>query len=79
VGKKSARGKTLAKLLVAMPRKASATKRAASDAPVFAYIASVPQPQRGIAERIDAKDPDQGVKTCDGLIATVDTGYFQFR
>lgn len=33
--------------------KASAAKAAAGDAPVFAYIASLPQPQRGIAERID--------------------------
>jgi hypothetical protein len=34
--------------------KASDAKTADGDAPVFAYIASVPQPQRGIAERIDA-------------------------
>jgi len=33
--------------------KASAAKAAAGDKPVFAYIASLPQPQRGIAERID--------------------------
>lgn len=33
--------------------KASAAKAAAGDNPVFAYIASLPQPQRGIAERID--------------------------
>ncbi len=33
--------------------KASAAKAAAGDEPVFAYIASLPQPQRGIAERID--------------------------
>src|SRR3954471_347806 len=54
VGKKSAPGKTPAKLLVAMTGKASAAKTASGDAPVFAYIASLPQPQRGIAERIDA-------------------------
>jgi hypothetical protein len=29
-------------------------KTAMGDAPVFAYIATLPQPQRGIAERIDA-------------------------
>ena len=40
-------------LLVAMTGKASAAKAAAGDKPVFAYIASLPQPQRGIAERID--------------------------
>ncbi len=34
--------------------KASAAKAAVGDKPVFAYIASLPQPQRGIAERVDA-------------------------
>lgn len=34
--------------------KASLAKAAVGDKPVFAYIASLPQPQRGIAERIDA-------------------------
>jgi hypothetical protein len=34
--------------------KASSAKAAAGDRPVFAYIASLPQPQRGIAERVDA-------------------------
>ena len=34
--------------------KASPAKAAEGDAPVFAYIASLPQPQRGIAERVDA-------------------------
>jgi hypothetical protein len=34
--------------------KASDAKAAEGDAPVFAYIASLPQPQREIAERIDA-------------------------
>jgi hypothetical protein len=52
--KKTASGKTAPKLLVAMTGKASAAKAAEGDAPVFAYIASLPQPQRGIAERIDA-------------------------
>jgi hypothetical protein len=41
-------------LLVAMTGKASPAKAAEGDAPVYAYIASLPQPQRGIAERIDA-------------------------
>jgi hypothetical protein len=53
-GEKTAQGKTPAKLLVAMTGKASAAKTAEGDEPVFAYIASLPQPQRGIAERIDA-------------------------
>jgi hypothetical protein len=52
--KKTARGNAPAKLLVAMTGKASAAKAAEGDAPVFAYIASLPQPQRGVAERIDA-------------------------
>lgn len=34
--------------------KASSAKAADGDEPVFAYIASLPQPQRGIAEKIDA-------------------------
>ena len=34
--------------------KASAARAAVGDEPVFAYIASLPQPQRGIAERVDA-------------------------
>ncbi|MFC7300357.1 DUF1801 domain-containing protein [Cognatiluteimonas weifangensis] len=37
----------------AMNGKASPAKAAIGDKPVFAYIASLPQPQRGIAERID--------------------------
>jgi hypothetical protein len=43
-----------AKLFDAMTGKASAAKAAEGDAPVFAYIASLPQPQRDIAERVDA-------------------------
>lgn len=34
--------------------KASSAKAAVGDKPVFAYIAGLPQPQRGIAERVDA-------------------------
>src|SRR5262245_8247382 len=34
--------------------KASYAKAADGDKPVFAYIASLPEPQRGIAERVDA-------------------------
>ena len=52
--KKTTRGKTTTKLLVAMTGKASAAKAAEGDEPVFAYIASLPQPQREIAEHIDA-------------------------
>ncbi len=35
--------------------KASPAKAALGDKPVFAYIASLPQPQRGIAERVDER------------------------
>jgi hypothetical protein len=52
--KEAAKSKAPAKLLVAMTGKASAAKAAEGDEPVFAYIATLPQPQRGIAERIDA-------------------------
>lgn len=41
-------------LRTAMTGRASDAKTAEGDAPVFAYIASLPEPQRGIAERIDA-------------------------
>jgi hypothetical protein len=51
---RSSEGKATTKLLVAMTGKASPAKTAEGDEPVFAYIASLPQPQRGVAERIDA-------------------------
>ena len=38
----------------AMTGKASPAKAAVGDKPVFAYIAGLPQPQRGIAEAVDA-------------------------
>ncbi len=41
-------------LPTAMTGKASSAKAAVGDEPVFAYIASLPQPQRDIAETIDA-------------------------
>src|SRR5579864_950250 len=53
-GKKAVQGRTPAELPAAMTGRASAAKAAEGDEPVFAYIASLPQPQRGIAERIDA-------------------------
>jgi hypothetical protein len=46
--------KTTPTLLVAMTGKASPAKAADGDQPVFDYIASLPQPQRVIAERVDA-------------------------
>jgi hypothetical protein len=50
--------------------KASRAKSAAGDSPVFAYIASLPQPQRGIAERIDAL----AARTLPGLQRSVKWG-----
>jgi hypothetical protein len=41
-------------LPVAMTGRASPAKAAVGDKPVFDYISSLPQPQRTIAERIDA-------------------------
>lgn len=54
IRKTDGKGKKEMKLLVAMTGKASDAKAAEGDKPVFDYIASLPQPQRGIAERIDA-------------------------
>ena len=50
--------------------KASPAKAAVGDQPVFAYIASLPQPQRGIAERVDAL----AAKTLPGLQRSVKWG-----
>jgi hypothetical protein len=44
----------LTTLPVAMTGRASPAKAADGDEPVFAYIRSLPQPQRAIAERVDA-------------------------
>src|SRR5258706_317123 len=41
-------------LPVAMTGRASPAKAKVGDEPVFAYIRSLPQPQRAIAERVDA-------------------------
>jgi hypothetical protein len=41
-------------LPAAMTGRASPAKAAVGDEPVFAYIRSLPQPQRAIAERVDA-------------------------
>lgn len=50
--------------------KASPARAANGDEPVFAYIASLPQPQRGIAERIDAL----AARTLPGLQRSVKWG-----
>lgn len=50
--------------------RASSTKAAVGDKPVFGYIASLPQPQRGIAETIDAL----AARTLPGLQRSVKWG-----
>jgi hypothetical protein len=50
--------------------KASSAKAAVGNKPVFAYIAGLPQPQRGIAESVDAL----AAKTLPGLQRSVKWG-----
>ena len=54
----------------AMTGRASPAKAAVGDKPVFAYIASLPQPQRSIAERVDAL----AAATLPGLLRSVKWG-----
>ena len=63
-------GKVAAKLPEAMTGKASPARAAVGDKPVFAYIASLPQPQRGIAESVDAL----AARTLPGLERSVKWG-----
>jgi hypothetical protein len=67
----AAQGRSAAKLPESMVTgKASPAKAADGDAPVLAYIAGLPQPQRGIAERIDAL----AARTLPGLRRAVKWG-----
>src|SRR3954467_3558013 len=59
-----------ATLPAAMTGRASPAKAKDGDEPVFAYIRTLPQPQRGIAERIDAL----AAKTLPGLLRSVKWG-----
>jgi len=69
--KKTTRKKAVAtKLPAAMTGRASPAKAKDGDEPVFAYIRSLPQPQRGIAERVDAL----AAKTLPGLKRAVKWG-----
>ena len=54
----------------AMTGKASPAKAAVGDQPVLDYIASLPQPQRGIAEAVDAL----AASTLPGLVRSVKWG-----
>ena len=53
-GQTATQGNVLTTLPAAMTGRASPAKAAVGDEPVFAYISSLPQPQRSIAERVDA-------------------------
>ncbi|MGA7203417.1 MAG: DUF1801 domain-containing protein [Specibacter sp.] len=57
-------------LPAAMTGRASPAKAAVGDKPVFAYIASLPQPQRGIAGAVDAL----AAETLPGLERSVKWG-----
>ena len=66
----AAQGNVLYTLPAAMTGRASPAKAAVGDKPVFAYISSLPQPQRSIAERVDAL----AAKTLPGLERSVKWG-----
>ena len=66
----AAQGKVATMLPQAMTGRASPAKAAIGDKPVFAYIASLPQPQRGIAESVDAL----AARTLPGLERSVKWG-----
>jgi hypothetical protein len=66
----AAQGDALTTLPAAMTGRASPAKAAVGDKPVFAYIGSLPQPQREIAERVDAL----AARTLPGLQRSVKWG-----
>lgn len=70
LGKRAASKVVATDLPVAMTGRASAAKAKEGDEPVFAYISSLPQPQRGIAEHVDAL----AAKTLPGLKRSVKWG-----
>jgi hypothetical protein len=63
-------GNVLTTLPAAMTGRASPAKAAVGEKPVFAYISSLPEPQRSIAERVDAL----AAKTLPGLQRSVKWG-----
>jgi hypothetical protein len=70
-GKPTASQREVATTLpAAMTGRASAAKAKVGDEPVFAYYRSLPQPQRGIAEAVDAL----AAKTLPGLQRSVKWG-----
>ena len=69
-GNRTAAPVVMTTLPVAMTGRASPAKAADGDEPVFAYIRSLPQPQRAIAERVDAL----AARTLPGLQRSVKWG-----
>jgi len=63
-------GEVTTPLLAAMTGRASPAKAKVGDEPVFAYIRSLPQPHRAIAERVDAL----AARTLPGLQRSVKWG-----
>jgi hypothetical protein len=68
--KRTAAPAVMTTLPVAMTGRASPAKAADGDEPVFAYLRSLPQPQRAIAERVDAL----AARTLPGLQRSVKWG-----
>ena len=66
----AAQGEVTTTLPAAMTGRASAAKAIVGDEPVFAYFRSLPQPQRGIAEAVDAL----AARTLPGLQRSVKWG-----
>ena len=66
----SAQDNVLTTLPAAMTGRASPAKAAVGDKPVFAYIGSLPEPQRSIAERVDSL----AAETLPGLQRSVKWG-----
>jgi hypothetical protein len=66
----AAQGAILTTLPAAMTGRASPAKAAVGDQPVLAYISTLPQPQRSIAERVDAL----AARTLPGLQRSVKWG-----
>ncbi len=66
----TAQGEIATTLPAAMTGRASSTKAAGGDEPVFAHIRSLPQRQRAVAERVDAL----AAKTLPGLQRSVKWG-----
>ena len=66
----AAQDNVLTTLPAAMTGRASPAKAAVGDEPVFDYISSLPEPQRSIAERVDAL----ATKTLPGLQRSVKWG-----